>query len=166
VRAHYNSVAKQVETSAPLDVSNLQPPIVVIPMPYWSLLSQKALRHALEISREIKVLHVAEELLPDKFCMSWKQFVEEPAEQAGLPVPELIQLHSPYRFVIQPIVDFVCKLADENPERRIVTIVPEMVERRWYAYFLHTQRATLLKAALLMKGDDRISVLNIPWYIK
>jgi amino acid transporter len=166
VRSHYRRIAREVENMKPLDVSNLHCPLVVLPMPYWSLVSQKALRHAIEISTEIKVLHVAEEDHPDKFCDNWKIFVDDPVDQAGLPRPELIQLHSPYRFVIGPIVDFVCKLADENPHRRIVTIIPELVERRWYAYFLHTQRATVLKATLLMKGNDRISVLNIPWYIK
>jgi len=166
VRSHYNRVSSQVDSVEPLNLENLQQPLVVIPMPYWSLISQKALRHAMEISREIKVLHVAEEDRPDKFCSSWKQYVEDPAEKAGLPKPELIQLHSPYRFVVAPIVDFVCKLAEDNPGRRVVTIVPELVERRWYAYFLHTQRATVLKAMLLMKGNDMISVLNIPWYLK
>jgi hypothetical protein len=166
VHHHYSYVSRQVQTTAPLDLSNLQQPLVVIPMPYWSLISQIALRHALEISREIKVLHVAEEDKPDEFCAHWKEFVEDPAEKAGLPKPELIQLHSPYRFVIGPIVTFVCKVADENPGRRVIAIVPELVERRWYAYFLHTQRAALLKASLLMKGNDQISVLNIPWYIK
>ncbi len=166
VRAHYRHVAQQVENVEPLNLDNLSRPMVVLPMPYWSLVSQKALRHAMEISSEIKVLHVAEEDQPDKFCNSWAHYVEEPAAKAGLPKPELIQLHSPYRYVIAPIVDFVCKLAEDNPHRRIVTIVPELVERHWYAYFLHTQRAALLKATLLMKGNDRISVLNIPWYIK
>ncbi len=166
VRAHYRRVRTEVSTEEPVNLENLRPPMVVIPMPYWSVISQVALRHALEISREIKVLHVAEEDKPDKFCNNWTKYVEEPAEKAGLPKPELILLHSPYRFVITPIVDFVGKLADDNPGRRVVTIVPELVERKWYAYFLHTQRATLLKAALLMKGSDRISVLNIPWYLK
>jgi hypothetical protein len=68
--------------------------------------------------------------------------------------------------VIQPIVDYVRDTAKENPGRRIVTIVPELVELNWWAYFLHTQRAALLKAKLLMEGNDRISVLNVPWYIK
>jgi hypothetical protein len=147
-------------------VANLQPPLVVIPMPYWGFVSQKALRHALEISHEIKVLHVAEEDKPDEFCLHWKRYVEDPTEAAGLHKPELVQLHSPFRFVITPIVDYVCQVATDNPGRRVVAIIPELVERRWYAYFLHTQRAALLKAALLMKGNDQISVLNIPWYIK
>jgi hypothetical protein len=166
VRSHYNRVRTEIQADSPLDVANLESPLVVIPMPYWGLVSKKALRHALEISREVKVLHVAEEDKPDEFCLHWKQYVEDPAQAAGLPIPELIQLHSPYRFVITPIVDYVCQVADDNPGRRVVAIVPELVERRWYAYFLHTQRATLLKAALLMKGNDQISVLNVPWYIK
>jgi hypothetical protein len=81
-------------------------------------------------------------------------------------VPELVQVNSPYRFVVAPIVDYVIKTAEENPRRRIVTIVPELIERRWYNYFLHTQRAALLKTMLLMKGNHRISVLNMPWYLK
>jgi hypothetical protein len=166
VRSHYRYVFNQVRNTNPLDLRGLQEPLVVIPVPYWSLISQSALRHALEISKEIKVLHVAEEDKPDAFCRSWKEYVEDPAAKAGLPIPELIQLHSPYRFVITPIVDYVCKLADDNPGRRIVAIVPELVERHWYSYFLHTQRATLLKASLLVRGSDQISVLNIPWYIK
>jgi amino acid transporter len=166
VRSHYNYVREQVATSTPMDVTRLQPPLVIIPMPYWSRMSKYALRMAFEISREIKVLHVAHEDKPDEFCRLWSHLVLEPAAQANLPLPELIQLDSPYRWVIAPIVDFVIKTAEENPGRRVVTIIPELVERRWWAYFLHTQRAALLKTMLLMKGNYRISVLNMPWYIK
>jgi hypothetical protein len=135
-------------------------------MPHWSRMAKYSLRMAFEITHEIRVLHVAEEDKPDSFCRYWDQLVIEPATRANLPSPELIQISSPYRFVIQPIVDYVIKAAEENPGRRIVTIVPELVERRWYAYFLHTQRAALLKTMLLMKGNHRISVLNMPWYLK
>jgi hypothetical protein len=78
----------------------------------------------------------------------------------------LVVLKSPYRFVVTPIVKYVLNLAKTNPKRRVVTIIPELMEKRWYYYFLHTQRATLLKTRLLMEGSDRISVLNIPWYLK
>jgi amino acid transporter len=166
VRRHYNRVREQVATSTPLDVSNLRPPLVIIPMPHWSRMAKYSLRMAFEISQDIRVLYVAEEDKPDEFCALWDRLVLAPAAQANLPMPQLIQLHSPYRFVIAPIVDFVIKTAEENPGRRIVTIIPELVERKWYAYFLHTQRAALLKTMLLMKGNYRISVLNMPWYLK
>jgi hypothetical protein len=165
VRRHYNYVREQVKTDTPLDVSNLKPPLVIIPMPHWSRMAKYSLRMAFEITHEIRVVHVAEEDKMDEFCGQWAHLVVQPAAQAKLPIPELVQLNSPYRFVVGPIVDYIIKAAEENPGRRIVAIVPELVEHKWYAYFLHTQRAALIKTMLLMKGNHRISVLNMPWYL-
>jgi hypothetical protein len=168
VRRHYDRVRRQIASATPIDVRHLSAPLVVIPAPYWSRVTKEALCAAFEISKEIQVLHVTQEEKDkdDEFCDHWDELVVHPAKQANLPAPELVRLQTPFPFVISPIVDYVIQLADSHPTRRIVTIVPELVERRWYAYFLHTQRAALLKAALLMKGKNRISVLNIPWYLK
>ncbi len=166
VRRHYNYVREQVGATTPLDISNLREPIVIIPMPYWSRMAKYSLRMAFEISKEIRVLHVAEEDKADEFCARWHDLVVQPASEANLPAPELVQLRSPYRYVIGPIVDYIIKTAEENPKRRIVAIIPELVQRRWYTYFLHTQRAALLKTMLLLRGNYRISVLNMPLYLK
>ncbi len=165
VRRHYDFVRNQIKTDTPLDVSNLRPPLVIIPMPHWSRMAKYSLRMALEITHEVRVVHVAEEDKFDEFCRHWSHLVIEPTAAAKLPAPELVQIGSPFRFVVQPIVDYVIKTAEENPGRRIVAIIPELVEHKWYAYFLHTQRAALLKTMLLMKGNHRISVLNMPWYL-
>jgi amino acid transporter len=168
VRRHYDRVRRQIASPTPLDLHHLSPPLVVIPAPYWSRVTKDALCAAFEISKDIQVLHVTEEekVEGDEFCDKWDELVARPAGNANLPVPELVRLVTPFRFVVSPIVDYIIQLAESHATRRIVTIVPELVERRWYAYFLHTQRAALLKAALLMKGKNRISVLNIPWYLK
>jgi hypothetical protein len=39
------------------------------------------------------------------------------------------------------------------------------VEKHWYHNFLHNQRATWLKTALLLKGNRRIVIINVPWYV-
>jgi hypothetical protein len=44
-------------------------------------------------------------------------------------------------------------------------IVPELVERHWYHYLLHNQRAELLKALLFIRGSRNIVLINVPWYI-
>jgi len=44
-------------------------------------------------------------------------------------------------------------------------IVPELVERHWYHYPMHNQRAELLKALLLVRGSRNIVLINVPWYI-
>ena len=92
--------------------------------------------------------------------------MELPAKKAGLPVPELVLLKSPYRFVVRPIVDYALRLERENPGRHVAVLVPELVEKRWYYILLHDNRSSALKALLLVRGNDRITVINIPWYLR
>jgi hypothetical protein len=86
-------------------------------MQSWTRLNKQALRTAMALSREIKVIYVKEDEKPTDFCEKWRQQVEEPTQKANLPVPELVQLHSPYRLVVTPIVEYVKKLASENSDR-------------------------------------------------
>jgi hypothetical protein len=44
-------------------------------------------------------------------------------------------------------------------------LLPEMVERHWFHYFLHNQRAEILKTWLLLKGNQRIVLVSVPWYL-
>lgn len=66
--------------------------------------------------------------------------------------------------ILTPIIDFMKQLAAQHHERRIVAVIPELVDGRWFHWLLHTQHAELLKGRLLMEGHDRISVLNIACY--
>jgi len=75
-------------------------------------------------------------------------------------------LDSPYRLVITPIVNHVLEIQQANPTRRIAVVIPEMIEHRWWHYFLENNRAELLKALLLLKGNQRIILVNVPWYLK
>jgi len=62
-------------------------------------------------------------------------------------------------------VQHVLKLSKENPDRRIVVLIPTLVEGHWYEYFLHNQRARLLEWALLANGNRRIYTLSTPYYL-
>ncbi len=70
------------------------------------------------------------------------------------------------RLVALPICEYVLKVEAENPGRQIAVIVPELVERHWYHYPLHNKRAEILKWLILLKGNERIVLINVPWYIK
>jgi hypothetical protein len=166
IHRHYKRVHQEIQTNTPLEANKEPEPLIVIAMSEWNKVGKQALRFAMTLSQDIKVVEALEEDKPDELRSHWSDYVERPAAAAGLPAPELVTLKSPYRHVITPIVDYVLQLAKENPKRRIVTIIPELMEKRWYYYFLHTQRATLLRTRLLMENNDRISVLNIPWHLK
>jgi hypothetical protein len=102
----------------------------------------------------------------NELAESWARLVEAPARAAGLPLPELVCLKSPFRYVITPIVDYILELSAKNPDREIAVIVPELVEHKWYHYALHNQRAEGIRALLLLKGNGHITTTNIPWYLK
>jgi len=57
-------------------------------------------------------------------------------------------------------------LKQQHPGRHIAVVVSELVERRWYQYLMHNQRAEVLTALLMLDGDERIAVVNVPWYMK
>ena len=44
-------------------------------------------------------------------------------------------------------------------------VIPELVEDRWYEYFLHNQRGRLLEWVLLARGNERIFTVSAPWYV-
>jgi hypothetical protein len=84
----------------------------------------------------------------------------------GMKVPKLVTVPSPFRLVVHPIVDYVLKVEKENPERTVAVVIASMVERHWYHYFLHNQRGQMLTALLLLSGDERINIINVPWHLK
>ncbi len=85
--------------------------------------------------------------------------------EAGLAAPELVVLPSPYRLVLAPIVDYVLEAERANPGQQIAVLIPELVERHWYHHLFHNKRASVLKALLLVRGNQRIVVINVPLYL-
>jgi len=166
VRRHYDSVAVEIACDAPLDVGTIQPPLVIVTIQNWSKIAQRALQFGLSLSPDLRAVHVAMEDEADTLREQWRTDVELPVTQAGRPAPELVILPSPYRLVLRPILEYVLKIEQEEPSRQIAIIVPELVEKHWYHYPLHNQRAELLKALLLLHGSQRIVLINVPWYIK
>jgi len=67
--------------------------------------------------------------------------------------------------VIVPVVKYVLQLSENYPHRRIVVVIPQLVEDRWYEYFLHNQRGRLLAWALLAQGNQHIYALSSPCYL-
>ena len=166
IRRHYHGVALQVSSPSPLDMANLNRPLVVVPIEDWNRVAKKALRFAMTLSDEVQVLHIESGDTAGMLRETWTELVEEPARKAGRTVPELVVVKSPYRSVVGPIVTYLHKMERHHPDRSIAVVISELVERRWYQYLLHNQRAQVLTALLMLDGDQRISVINVPWYMQ
>ncbi|HET6142619.1 MAG TPA: APC family permease [Candidatus Acidoferrales bacterium] len=166
VRRHYASVENETRLVTPLSLENLGPPIIVMPIQNWSSTSERALQFALSLSNEIHAVHIGAEEETNELKENWERLVAEPVKKAGGTPPTLEILESPYRLILKPILEYVTTMEAKNPGRQIAVIVPELVERHWYHYLLHNQRAELLKALLLIRGSPNIVLISVPWYIR
>ncbi|PYV61671.1 MAG: hypothetical protein DMG97_42460 [Acidobacteria bacterium] len=129
-------------------------------------MTEKALRFALTLSPDIIALQVSTSDEPHDLETQWATLVEDPTREARLPVPRLQVLRSPYRAVVHPTVEYIHKLEREHPNREIAVVIPQLVERHWYEYFLHRRRGELLAALLLLEDEPRINIINVPWHLR
>lgn len=165
VKRHYGHVAREIDLERPMVVAEITEPIVVLPIDRWSRISEKALAFALSMSKDIRCVHVLTAGDTDPFCEQWEENIAAPLRTGGKCVPRLVMLKSPFRYILQPVVDYVLNVERETQFHKICVLVPELVVRHWWEGLLHNRRADLLKVILLMRGNRRIIVINIPWYL-
>ncbi len=165
-RSHYAHVTREILCTHPIALQPPLPPVVVIPMKDWTTVTEQALRLGLSLSPEVIALHISTDTEDaERLQASWRRYVMEPMDTAGATQPHLMILLSPYRRLLNPLMDYIHQVKLTYPDRTIAIIIPELVESRWYEYLLHNQRATYLKAALLLRGDPNVAVINLPWYL-
>ncbi len=165
IKRHYTRVKREMKDMTPLSLANLQEPLVIIPMARWDRISEKALRFGLLMSKELKIVHIHSDDEPGGIEEEWQEKILAPIQKENLPEPELVAIPSNYRFIINPLMDYIIELEAANPGRKIAVLLPELVVRHWWENALHNQRVQLLKLLLLLKGNQRIVVVNIPWYL-
>ena len=116
-----------------------------------------ALRYARELSDDITAVHVS--LDPEeaeKVRRKWETWGE------GI---RLVVLDSPYRLLLEPLLEYIEWLADHRQPNEIITVVvPQFVPRRWYYNLLHTQTAFWLRMALLFKPG--VVITDVPYQVK
>jgi amino acid transporter len=165
IKQHYTRVKGEVAEKSPINLENMQEPLVVIPIARWDRMTEKALRFGLILSKEIKVVNVDCDDGEESLCTVWDRNVLEPIRAKGLHEPELVTLHSTFRLVVMPLMDYILEIEHQHPDRKITVLLPELVVRHWWENLLHNQRVQLLKVLLLLRGNQRIVVVNIPWYL-
>ncbi|HEY2431091.1 MAG TPA: APC family permease [Vicinamibacterales bacterium] len=73
-------------------------------------------------------------------------------------------LPSPYRSLMEPLLEYIDQLQAAHPDDYITVILPEFVPRRWWQHLLHNQRALLIKGALLFR--PRVVVTSVPFHLE
>ena len=84
-------------------------------------------------------------------------------DERNLGVP-LKVLHSPYREIVRPIVDYAQEIRSANPRGVVAVYIPEYVVGRWWEQLLHNQTALRLKGRLLFTPG--VMVISVPYQLR
>ncbi len=84
-------------------------------------------------------------------------------DQRQIDVP-LKVLHSPYREVTRPIVQYAQEIRKANPRGVVAVYIPEYVVGRWWEQLLHNQTALRLKGRLLFAPG--VMVTSVPYQLR
>ncbi len=115
-----------------------------------------ALRYARLLSDDITAVHVSTN--PDD-----AQRVRQEWEVWGNGV-RLVILDSPYRLLLEPLLEYIDQIdASRQPNEIITIVVPQFVPRHWWHNLLHTQAAFLLRIALLFRPG--IVITDVPYQV-
>lgn len=167
VRRYYAYVQKRVVISPEAFVAEhaLDPGDarhkVVVPIAGFNRATLAAATFARSLSRD--VLAVLVNIDPEK-----TRAIED-SWRIALPEVPLVVLESPYRSVIEPVVEFLGQVDRRQPERGLaVVVIPEILPSRWWHNLFHNQTAFFLKNNLLYRSDrlrtDRI-IINVPYHL-
>jgi amino acid transporter len=84
-------------------------------------------------------------------------------DERNIDVP-LKVLHSPYRELVRPIVEYATEIRKANPRGVVSVYIPEYVVGRWWEQLLHNQTALRLKGRLLFAPG--VMVTSVPFQLR
>lgn len=118
--------------------------------------SLAALAYARSISPDVTAVHVSTDPVEsEKIRAKWDMFGDG---------TRLVILNSPYRLLLEPVLDYIQKLLTLRAPNEILTIVvPQFVPSHWWENLLHSQTAIMLRFALIFKPG--LVILEVPYQV-
>ena len=153
-RRHYDHVAAQLTLRgyAP------QPRVhntVIIPVGGIQRAVVEALRYAETLSGDVRAVYVdVDSAATEQIRRDWDTW--------GGKVT-LIVLPSPYRSMMEPLLEYIEQVENERADDYVTVILPEFVPARWWQHLLHNQRALLIKGALLFRPNTVVT--SVPFHL-
>jgi hypothetical protein len=152
---HYREVAAQLRLPDMVDAGARRQNVVLVFVSGIQCAVVRALDYARTLSSDVRAVYV--EVDPtgtDQLRRDWERW--------GRDVP-LVVLPSPYRSLLEPLLDCIERINAAQPDAYVTVVLPEFVPARWWHHLFHNQRALLIKSALLFK--PRTVVTSVPFHL-
>jgi hypothetical protein len=156
IRRHYDYLAEKLNVPTDAKIATYTTTVLLlVPRLHRGLM--KAISYAQALSKDVRAVHVT--LDPEQ-----SKSVKEQWASFGLDIP-LVILDSPYRSLVQPVIEYVDETIDESedPNHIVTVIVAEAVPKNWLQGLLHSNLALFLKLALGRRRNVVIS--NVRYFL-
>jgi amino acid transporter len=157
IHQHYLDLAARLSLERYGEPPRVLRQCVIIPLSGVHRGSIEALRYARSLSDDITAVHVS--IDPTE-----AEAVRQKWELWGGGA-RLVILESPYRLLLEPLLQYVAEIAAQRqPNETLTIVVPQFVPGRWWHNFLHNQTAIMLRLALLYRRG--IVITDVPFHIE
>jgi hypothetical protein len=155
VHRHYEGVAEQLSLKGWLPTGTRRNRVIV-PISGVHRAVVEALEYARSLSPDVRAVFVdTDPRATAQVRGDWERWGQ------GLP---LVVLESPYRSLMEPLLDYLEEVIKENPWDFVTLVLPEFVPKKWWHHLLHNQRALMIKGALLFKQN--LVVTSVPFHLR
>jgi amino acid transporter len=153
-RKHYDVVAGQLSLKG-WHPQSIRKNTVIVPISGIQRAVVEALDYAKTLSHDVRAVYVnIDPKETERLQAQWSEWGE------GVP---LVVLDSPYRSLMEPLLEYVERLNLTNPGDYVTVVLPEFVPARWWHHLFHNQRALLIKGALLFKPNTVVT--SVPFHL-
>jgi amino acid transporter len=154
IHVHYRRLERAIAPRSQLRLATAQPPLVIVPIARLDQPSIDALSFARSISAGALAVHITNDVATAKVLK------EQWRELGG--GAELVIVESPYRALIGPLLRYLDALQRQDPDRRLLVVLSEVVPRHWWDNFLHNQTALRLKLRLFFRKNTIVA--DVPYH--
>jgi amino acid transporter len=155
IQVHYRRLEQSVAVRDVAAVARPpRPPLVVVPIARLDRPSLEAIGFARSISPDALAVHITND--PDAAA----EVRDRWSEVGG--GAELVIVESPYRALIGPLLRYLDALQQQDPERRLLVVLSEVVPRHWWDNLLHNQTALRLKLRLFFRPNTIVA--DVPYH--
>jgi amino acid transporter len=153
-KRHYDHVAAQLSLSG-MTRQPRRKNTVLVPISGIQRAVIEAIEYASSLSDDVRAIYV--DVDPGGTEQIRRQW-----EKWGRGI-QLVILASPYRSLMEPLLEYIQQVDAEAPDDYVTIVLPEFVPARWWHHLLHNQRALLIKAALLFKPNTIVT--SVPFHL-
>ena len=153
-KTHYNAVAAQLSMAVWQPEARRRNTVIVL-ISGLQRAVVRALDYAKTLSGDVRAVYIdVDPASTEQLRCDWEKW------GGGVP---LIVLASPYRSLLEPLLEYLEQIDAEHPDDYVTVVLPEFVPARWWHHLFHNQRALLIKGALLFKPNTIVT--SVPFHL-